>query len=188
MNSTRDLVAVPLFAALIVALGLMPPIPLGFLPVPITLQTLGVMLAGAMLGPWRGAAAALLVVLLVMLGLPVLSGGRGGMGVLAGPTAGFLLGWIPGAFVVGLLARPILVGAAAQSLRGLIGLILACVVGGIGVIYACGILWLGLAGGIGLGRAAVGSLAFLPGDLIKAGIAALATRAVHRVYRLTPAS
>lgn len=181
--TTRDFVAVPLFAALIVALGIMPPIPLGFLPVPITLQTLGVMLAGAMLGPLRGALAPALVVVLVVIGLPVLSGGRGGLGVLAGPTAGFLLGWIPGAFATGLLARPILV-KRRHDLRGLAGLLLACIVGGIGVVYLCGILWLALVAGIGIGTAAVGSLAFIPGDLIKAVIAALATRAVDRAYPL----
>ncbi|WP_366556411.1 biotin transporter BioY [Aquibaculum sediminis] len=179
----RDLVAVPLFAALIVALGVMPPIPLGFLPVPITLQTLGVMLAGAMLGPWRGALAPALVVLLVILGLPVLSGGRGGLGVLAGPTAGFLIGWIPGALVTGLLARPVL-RRGGQDWRVLLGLLLACVLGGIAVIYALGIAWLALVGGVGFGAAALGSLAFLPGDLVKAVIAAGATRAVQRVYPL----
>jgi len=183
--NTRDLVLVPLFAALIVALGIMPPIPLGFLPVPITLQTLGVMLAGSMLGPWRGALAPALVVLLVALGLPVLSGGRGGLGVLAGPTAGFLLGWIPGAFVTGAIARPILLGAG-QGVGAFLGLLLAALVGGVAVVYACGILWLSLVGGIGLATAALGSLAFLPGDLIKATLSAAATRAVHRVYPLTP--
>jgi len=186
MNS-RDLVLIPLFAALIVALGIMPPIPLGFLPVPITLQTLGVMLAGSMLGPWRGALAPALVVLLVILGLPVLAGGRGGLGVLAGPTAGFLLGWIPGAFVTGLIAQPILQGNR-QGLGAFAGLLLAALIGGVAVVYACGILWLALIAGVGLGTAALGSLAFIPGDLIKAVLCAAATRAVNRVYPLMPRS
>ena len=78
--TTRDLVLSALFAALIVALGLIPAIPVGALPVPITPQSLGVMLAGLILGPVRGGLAVALVVLLVVLGLPVLSGGRGGFG------------------------------------------------------------------------------------------------------------
>ena len=71
--TTRDIVLVALFAAIIVVLGLLPPITLGFIPVPITAQTLGVMLAGCILGAKRGAAAVLLVLLLVAIGLPVLS-------------------------------------------------------------------------------------------------------------------
>ena len=102
--TTRDIVLVALFAAIIIVLGLLPPLTLGFIPVPITAQSLGVMLAGCILGAKRGAAAVLLVVLLVAIGLPVLSGGRGGLAVFAGPTAGYLIGWVFGAFVTGLIA------------------------------------------------------------------------------------
>ncbi|MGO7428305.1 biotin transporter BioY, partial [Rhizobium ruizarguesonis] len=92
--STRDLVLTALFAAIIVALGLLPPISLGFIPVPITAQSLGVMMAGVVLGARRGAIAVLIVLVLVAIGLPVLSGGRGGLAIFASPTAGFLIGWI----------------------------------------------------------------------------------------------
>jgi biotin transport system substrate-specific component len=179
--STRDIVVVALFAAIIVALGLVPPITLGFVPVPITLQTLGVMLAGAVLGPVRGALACLLVVLLVVIGLPVLSGGRGGLGVVVGPTGGFLLGWVPGAFAAGWLvkrlARP--KSGAAQHVAALFA---ACVVGGILVVYAVGIPWLAVAAGFGLQRAATATLTFVPGDLIKAVVAAVVARSVQRAY------
>ncbi len=102
--TTRDISHVALMAAVIVALGLVPAIPLAA-GVPITLQSMGVMLAGLVLGPKRGAAAVLVVVALVALGLPVLSGGRGGLGVFAGKTTGFLAGWLVGAFVTGWLAQ-----------------------------------------------------------------------------------
>ena len=69
--NTRDIVLVALFAAIIVVLGMLPPITLGFIPVPITAQSLGVMLAGCILGAKRGAAAVLLVVLLVAIALHV---------------------------------------------------------------------------------------------------------------------
>ena len=73
--------------------GLVPPVAIAFLGgVPITAQTLGVMLAGVMLGPIRGALAVLLFLFLVALGLPFLSGGRGGLGVFMGPSVGFLIG------------------------------------------------------------------------------------------------
>ena len=97
--TTRDLVLAALFAAIIVALGLLPPITLGFIPVPITAQSLGVMLAGVVLGSKRGTVAVLLVLLLAAIGLPVLSGGRGGLAVFAAPTTGYLIGWVFAAFV-----------------------------------------------------------------------------------------
>ena len=103
-TSTRDIVQVALFAALIALFGLVPRIDLPFLAgVSITVQTLGVMLAGLLLGPRLAAMAVLLFLFMVLLGAPFLSGGRGGLGVLFGPTVGFLLGWIPGALIVGLV-------------------------------------------------------------------------------------
>jgi len=99
----RDLARIAVFAALIVVLGTVTiPIPGG---VPITAQTLGVMLAGAVLGPRRAPLAVVLVLVLAAVGLPVLAGGRGGLGVFVGPTAGYLLGWVVGAVVIGLIVR-----------------------------------------------------------------------------------
>ena len=105
MLTTRDMVHIALFAAIMAALGLLPPIPVGFIPVPITAQSMGVMLAGSILGAKRGALAILLFLALVAVGLPLLSGGRGGLGVFFGPTAGFLLSWPVGAFVTGWLTE-----------------------------------------------------------------------------------
>ncbi|HEX8434993.1 biotin transporter BioY, partial [Archangium sp.] len=86
---TRDLVHVALFAALVAALGLMPPLMLPFIPVPITAQTLGVMLAGSTLGARKAGLSLLLFQVLVLAGLPLLAGGHGGLAVLPGPTGGF---------------------------------------------------------------------------------------------------
>lgn len=179
--STRDVVLIALFAAIVVVLGIMPPITLGIIPVPITLQTLGVMLAGAILGPVRGALVCLLIILLVVIGLPVLAGGRGGLGIVPGPTGGFLLGWVPGAFVTGWLARRFF-RRDAGPLSQIATYCAACVLGGIVVVYAVGIPWLGAVTGIGLYRAAGGSVAFVPGDLVKAVLVALIARSVQRAY------
>lgn len=180
----RNFTLVVVFAALIVVLGLVPAIPLWF-GVPITMQSLGVMLAGAVLGSWRGAAAVLLVQFLVALGLPVLAGGRGGLGIFVGPTAGFLIGWLPAAFVTGLIV---------ERLRRLpLGLVagLASVAGGIGVMYLFGILgfWLvknaGLAAGdpkMSLWAATTIMAPFIPGDIIKAVLAGAITQTIAR-YR-----
>ena len=74
---------VALFAAVMGVLGLMPPIPIGVIPVPITLQTLGVILSGGILGARLGAMSQIVFLLLVATGLPLLAGGRGGLGVLS---------------------------------------------------------------------------------------------------------
>ena len=180
MLETRDIVRCALFAAIVAALGLLPPIPLGFIPVPITAQTLGVMLAGAVLGAWRGLVALALFDLLVAAGLPLLPGGRGGLGIFLGPTGGFVLGWPLGAFVTGWLAERF-------ARQGVLALFAACVAGGIGAVYAVGVPWLALVGGLPWDKAVLGSLAFVPGDLIKAGVAAFVAVAVRRAYPLAAA-
>lgn len=181
--NTRDLVLSALFAAIIVALGLLPPIPIGIIPVPITAQSLGIMLAGVVLGAKRGTIAVLIVVLLVLIGLPVLSGGRGGLAVLAGPTAGFFIGWIFAAFVTGYLSEK-LVNSEQSSLVQGVGFFIAAVIGGVVVLYIFGIAWLTV--NIGFNKAFLGSLGFVPGDVIKAIVAALVGRAVMAGYPLLP--
>ena len=182
--TSRDLVLVSLFAAIIVALGMLPAIPLAFIPVPITAQTLGVMLAGLILGRKRGAGVILVIYVLVAIGLPILAGGRGGLGAFAGPTAGFLIGWLPGAYICGALAEH-----AAENdnpLRQTFGFFIAAVAGGVVVVYFLGIAWLAYGVGMGISPAVAGSMGFVPGDLIKAVLAALAARAVMLGYPLLP--
>src|SRR4051812_50079608 len=99
MLTTRDMVHIALFAAIMAALGLLPPIPVGFIPVPITAQSMGVMLAGSILGAKRGGLAILLFLALVAVGLPLLAGGRGGLGGFFGPPAGVLIFWAVRALV-----------------------------------------------------------------------------------------
>lgn len=169
----RDLARVAVFAALIVVLGLMGPIPVPGL-VPITAQTLGVMLAGAVLGWKRAGAAVLVVLVLVALGLPVLSGGRGGLGVFAGPTVGYLIGWLPGAMVTGLIAH----AGRLTWWR----VLLAAVVGGMPVVYAIGIPLYAAIGGFSLEQAAIFTVAFLPGDAIKAIVATVLALVLFRAY------
>lgn len=174
-----DLVRIALFAALIAVLGLVPKFDLPFTAgVPITAQTLGVMLAGLMLGPRNAALSVLLLIFVVALGAPVLSGGRGGLGVFVGPTVGFLLGWIFGAWACGAIHQLLLQRLPAQPF---IAGFVACVAGGIVVIYACGIPGLMLITGMPFAKAATAALVFVPGDLIKSALAAwVATRLAPR--------
>ena len=183
--TTRDLVLAALFTAIMIVLGLLPPVTLGFIPVPITAQSLGPMLAGCILGARRGAFAMLIFVLLVAIGLPVLSGGRGGLAVLAGPTGGYIVGWVFGALVCGLIAER-LVREGQNEIAQLGAFVVAAFVGGVLVVYLFGLVWLSRATGNSLLPAVAASAAFLPGDLIKVGIAALAGRAVLAGYPLLP--
>jgi len=171
----KDVARIALFAALIAALGLAPQIVLPFAGgVPITAQTLGVMLAGLMLGPWRGASAVLVFMAVVAMGAPLLAGGRGGLGVFAGPTVGFFLGWPVAALAVGLIDR------ALRARGAFISGVCASILGGIVLLYCFGIIGLSLITEMGLGAATLAVLIFIPGDVLKAVIAAFVAREVRR--------
>ncbi len=177
---TRNTVSVALFAALLVVLSLVPPIPMPGVPVPVTLQVLGVVLAGCMLGPARGALAVLLYLVLAVVGLPVLPGGRGGLGVFYGPTGGFLIGMLVGAALCGALAR-LIAHRADNPFVGVVGNFIAAFAGVV-VIYAIGTPWLAAVTGIDNTKAILGMLPFVPVDIAKAGVAALVAYRVQRVW------
>lgn len=169
----RSLTLIALFAALIAALGLIPKFTLAF-GVPITAQTLGVMLCGTVLGARRGALAVLLFLALVALGLPLLAGGRGGLGAFAGPSVGFLVGWPVAAFVTGFLMqqfRSMPIGLAAG---------VASVIGGIIVMYVFGIFGLMVMLNKSVLEAAALVTAFIPGDVLKAVLAGFITAGLAR--------
>lgn len=172
----RSLALMANFAAIVAALGIIPAFyPFG-ITVPITAQSLGVMLAGAVLGRWRGAGALVLLLALVAVGLPLLSGGRGGLGVFAGPSVGYLIGWPVAAFVIGWLTEK--GGTPYRLTWGIV----ANLIGGVVVLYALGIPGVALVGDISLKAAAVGALPFIPGDLAKVVVAAVVARGVHQAY------
>ena len=176
--ATRDIVFIALFAALMAVLGVFPPLAIPAIAVPITAQSMGPMLAGGILGAKRGALSMLLFVVLVAVGMPLLSGGRGGLAVFAGPTAGFIFGWIAAAAVTGFIVERF------WTRLGFVTAFLACVAGGVAVLYAIGVPWITAVAGVPLDRAFLGSAAFIPGDLIKAGVAAAVIVMVKRAYPL----
>ena len=172
----QDIVYISLFAALTAVLGLIPRIDPGIVPVPITAQSLGPMLAGSILGARRGGLSQALFVLLVAMGLPLLSGGRGGLGVFAGPSAGFIIGFPLAAAAVGLLTERF--WSRLTFCRALA----ANVLGGVVVLYAIGVPVLVIV--TGSLKAAWGAAVFLPGDALKAALAALIAIFVKRGYPL----
>lgn len=172
---TRALVRISLLAATIAALGLIPRIDLPIAAgVPITAQSMGVMLAGALLGARQGALAVLLFVFVALLGAPLLAGGRGGLGVLFGPSAGYLIGYIFGAFVTGLIFH------RTQRLPGIWGTVIAAVIGGILVVHLFGITVLAWRANMTLLQATLASAVFVPGDLVKAVLAGFVVDAARR--------
>ncbi len=140
------------------------PLPL----IPITLQTLFLSLAAALLGSYLGALSQIIYISLGIIGLPVFAGGKAGFGVLMGPTGGYLVGFILGAYIMGKLIekkeRPGFVWIAASMFIGLI------------VIYVLGVAQLMMVAQLSLEKALlVGVLPPLPGDIIKIAAAALIT-------------
>lgn len=180
-STSRDLALVASFAALVAVLGLPGSISLFGNAVPVTLQTLGVMLAGSVLGWRRGLLALLTFLALVAAGLPLLAGGRGGLGVFAGPSVGYLLGWPLGAAAIGWLVERRL--PTYPVWWGL----LANVVGGIGVVYLLGVpLQAAITGTSSVLATAVAATVFLPADLAKAVVATLVAAGVHRGHPVIP--
>jgi biotin transport system substrate-specific component len=175
-SSSRDLALIATFTGVVAALGLVPAfVPPGF-TVPITAQSLGVMLAGAVLGARRGFWALALFLVLVAVGLPLLAGGRGGLGVFATASVGFLLCYPVAAFVIGWLTE-----RGGPTYRLPWGLV-ANVVGGIVVLYVAGIAGIWAVTQSSVQAATAVTWIYLPGDLVKVVAAALVARGVHAAY------
>lgn len=174
----RQITLIALFAALIAVLGLVPRFTLAT-GIPITAQGMGIMLCGTVLGARRGALAVLLFLGLVALGLPLLAGGRGGLGVFAGPTVGFLIGFPIAACVTGWIMERMRRAAVFPAA------LIASMLGGIVVLYVPGIL--GMVAMLDLTplQATISMAPFIPGDLLKAGLAAALTASL---YKARPAS
>lgn len=142
-------------------------------PVPVTLQTFFLYLAAALLGGRLAALSQVVYLLIGIIGLPVFAGGKGGLGVLFGPTGGYLIGFVAAAYLTGKLIQ-------WQKTPGLPGLAVAMALG-TAVIYLLGAAQLTLVAHLTWGRAlAVGVLPFLVGDAVKIGVAAFVAQRVRR--------
>ena len=173
-SKTTALVLCGIFAALMAICSFIT-IPLGFTPIPINLATLGVFLTGGILGKKYGS------ILLGAVGVPVFAGFKGGLGVLAGPTGGYIIGYLAAAFLTGLLVELVFTKtgtesgqrSAKSSTSRFIGIILA-MIAGLAACYALGTAWFMISTGTGLGAALISCvIPFLPGDAAKIIVGAL---------------
>ncbi|MBP1155561.1 MULTISPECIES: biotin transporter BioY [unclassified Paenibacillus] len=166
-----------LFAALVVVFGYVS-IPLGFTPVPITLQTLAVMLAGGLLGARYGFFSMMMIVVLTALGFPLLQG-KGGIPAILGPTGGYVVMWPIAALLIGLLVNKVRSNGWVGYV--LIFLIMACF--GSLLLYVSGVPWLAHVAGFSMSKAlAAGFYPYIPGDIIKAIAAAIITVSLRQVF------
>jgi biotin transport system substrate-specific component len=170
--SIKGMVYAVLFGSLTAA-GAFIVIPLP--PVPITAQTFFLNVCAVLMGGYLGALSQFIYLMLGIMGLPVFAGGKAGIGVIFGPTGGYLLGFIIAAFVAGKIAK-------AKKNAGIFWYILA-MLSGMLIIYFVGSLWLAQTAKINLSKALViGVLPFIPGDIIKILLAAIiAVRLKERI-------
>ncbi len=173
LKDIQRFVWIPVFSALIAVSALFP-IPIG--PVPISMQTFFVLLAGLLLGPRAAGAAVLLYIGAGCLGLPVFSGGKGGIAVLWGPTGGYLWGFALSAVIAGCVRK------TTSFFLCLLGCVLATL-----SVYALGCFQLSLVLGTTFFAAfAVGGAPFIPLDILKC-LAAVGIHWFLRKHRLGPA-
>jgi len=146
--------------------------------VPITLQTFAVLLAGAVLGPWRGLASVAIYLILGSAGLPIFAGHTVGATAWFSFSAGFLIGFLPAAFVTGWIVR----GLRQRNALTFAGAFGAAVIGGILVLYPIGWGYFAWKTGSSFDATVLIAVPFVIGDLIKCALVALVATAVHRAY------
>ncbi|CAK1224016.1 biotin transporter BioY [Fructobacillus tropaeoli] len=173
----QDLTKGAVFVALLIVFAMIPGIPLGFLPVPIVLQNLAVMLVVLILGPKRGTMVMTVFLLLAAVGLPVLSGGRGGLAVLTGPTAGYIWAWLLFPAVYWGLNRLVFGHRNLAQPAWWQSVILLIIVDLI-LDFGMGAAWLHFNQGLGFWSAYWANMAFVPGDLLKIALAVFLDQAL----------
>ncbi|MDR0875939.1 MAG: biotin transporter BioY [Clostridiales Family XIII bacterium] len=173
-------------------------VPLPFTPVPINLALLAVFVCGTVLGPKKGAISMLIYILLGLVGVPVFAGFTGGFGILAGPTGGYIVGYLASAVVMGLLASgkastfksKVMEKLPAESTKksartiASVGLTLVTGIPAIAACYALGTAWFMISTGTGFAASMLMCvIPFIPGDFVKIIFAAAVCEALRRPMR-----
>ena len=156
-------------------------IPLFFTPVPINLALIGPYMAGSLLGPRYGLLSQIIYIMTGALGIPVFAGFSGGLGVLAGPTGGFIIGYAVCAFICGLGAKGKITAGRPPKIAGSAAFMFI----GLSACYSFGLMWYMIVTGASLwsGLAAC-VLPFLPGDMLKIAVAAVMSQQIAKPLSL----
>ncbi|RYV50545.1 biotin transporter BioY [Pengzhenrongella frigida] len=178
-GTTTDVALVATFAAFIAVCALLPSIPVAGIPVPITLQTFGVLLAGVVLGPRRGAAAVGLYLAVGLAGMPVFAQATGGLAVVAKPSFGYLIAFPLAAALAGYVAS--LARRVRPALRPFV-LFGAAMSGSLVFIHPIGIAVMGWRLDLDPGAAIALGATFVPGDVIKNMLVAVVAAAIFRAF------
>lgn len=172
-TAVKDMVMTAMFSALIAVCSILS-IPVG--QVPVTLQTFAVCLAAAVLGRRRGTVSVLVYILLGAVGLPVFSGMSSGIGILAGPTGGYIIGFLPAALIIGLVAEKTLCRALPLA---------AAMIAGVLVCYAIGTVWFMTVTGMNIGESLMLCVVpFLIPDAVKIVAAMILSNRLSKAVRL----
>jgi biotin transport system substrate-specific component len=178
MKTTRGIVLSALFAALLAVFSFVR-IPIPWSPVPVVLENIVPMLAGALLGPLYGFFSMFLVILLTAIGVPML-GGSGGISLLLGYTGGYIVAWPFNALLIGLFLSKL--KAKNSALNFILSFVVITVFGAL-FTYVIGVPWLAAVAKMSMSKAMVsGCYPFLPGDIAKAFVSAVIATAVRRAY------
>lgn len=176
-NNLRQIVFIPIFTAITIALSYIS-IPLPFSPVPVTCQTIGVMLAGNLLNPKSAFLSMFLYLLLGIIGLPVFAGGASGLGSILGPSGGYLISWPIAAFISASLLK--------NAKKSFSTLLIVNIISGIILIYTIGVIQLSYVTKMGIVPAIIsGALPFIPGDIVKGTLSATISLAIQKARRYT---
>jgi len=173
-HSTATSFAIAIVGSVLLALLARLSIPVPFSPVPITGQTFGVLLLGGMLGSRLATMTVLIYLFEGAIGLPVFAGGSLGFLYLLGPTGGYLIGFIPAAYLVGLLSKKEWNANIAKSI-----LMMTL---GTAIIFIFGVSWLSVTAGI-MNAATIGLVPYLPGAVVKISIAAIILFSLNKVTK-----
>lgn len=176
-STSRDIAYIAVFAALIIALAFVS-IPVGAAGIPIVLQNAACILAGLVLGARRGALAAALFLALGLIGISVLAGGRTTLAALAGPSVGYLVGYILSAAVAGAIAY----AGLRKTTGARVGFFILAGVVALLVQYACGAIGLMLRADMTLGAAVLAQGPFIIPDGIKVAVMIAIALAVHQAF------
>ena len=176
-STVQDLAYIAVFAALIIVLAFVS-IPVGAAGVPVVLQNAAIVLAGLVLGGRRGFLVVALFLFLGLIGLPVLAGGRTTLSALAGPTVGYLLGYLVSAGVAGALAyrapaRNRRAQAVWFTVAAAVALILQYLSGSLGLVWRAG---------MSLTEAVLAQGAFLIPDAAKFAVMVVVALGIHAAF------